>query len=374
MSDTFIPIGREETYLAKIAGYDVTLPPHPISREEHYLAKIAGEDVELPYAPISRDEHYLAKTVGQDVELPPYPISRDEFYLAKMAGEDVPLPPNPTSRISELLDEIAEEEPTPVVTLKTFDEANEEELVAMVQAADRGEIDLYEDAGWRVGQEREVETSRIESTGTYDGISWSVNDTQYNQTRTFVLMHKGGYSLVTPVKAKGGATRTTCSFVVGLKDCLGGSGAGYMSSSEGVVANGWAATDRRNWCNGGFRGSLPSDIRTIFKQFECKSWVTNLNSVQTTQDYFALPAEKEVVGEKGLSYQAEADALFQFDWYVDASNRIKKRINSATNWHLRSISSSSGGTEYYAEMTSSGTNMAEGSQTHLCGISPFGCV
>ena len=364
----FEPIGREETYLAKIAGYDVTLPPHPISREEHYLAKIAGEDVELPVAPISRDEHYLAKTAGQDVELPPYPISRDEFYLAKMAGEDVPLPPNPTSRIGELLDEIAEQEPTPVVTLKTFDEATEEELVAMVQAADDGLIDLYDDAGWRVGQEREVSLSAIAASGTYDGVSWSVGEAQSAQTITLVLMHKGLYELVTPVKNKDGTNRSTCSFIVGVKGCLGTDG--YMNSTNTNTGS-WNASARRGWCNGGFRSALPENIRNCFKQFSCITGDYNGGSSTggtniITSDYFALAATKEVQNKINYSTSNEADALTQFTWYETANNRKKGK----DNWG-RSPSYKFNTT--FCGTWSDGTSFDQRASNSL-GISPFGCV
>lgn len=54
------PESRGESYLAKIAGQDVTLPEEPLSREESYLASIAGQDVIVPEKPLSRKEQYLA--------------------------------------------------------------------------------------------------------------------------------------------------------------------------------------------------------------------------------------------------------------------------------------------------------------------------
>lgn len=53
------PITREEMYLAKAAGQDVS-PPEPITRKEMFLAKIAGMEVETPGA-ITRIEMFANK-------------------------------------------------------------------------------------------------------------------------------------------------------------------------------------------------------------------------------------------------------------------------------------------------------------------------
>ena len=530
------PIGRLETYLAKIAGEAVTLPTAPISREEQYLAKIAGEAVDIPTGPVGRIETYLAKIAGEAVTLPESPISREEHYLAAIAGEDVALPNAPISRIEMYLDEIANSgdpvivtKPTvsgnsftyngtaqgptitwaegmeqycnvshatetnagtytltialknlrtmtwsddtkdPItyeytiakanavltvspssvsltpstttatvsvawtgdgvaaisssdttvvtvspatlsaagnftvtagstsgsatitvsvaattnynaasdtvsasyqtITLKTFAEATEAELVEMVQAADDGLIDLYEDAGWRVGQEREVSISAISSSGTYDGVSWSVGESQSAQTITLVLMHKGDYELVTPVKAKGGADRSTCSFVVGMKDCLDETG--YLNSSQTDVKNGWQAVSRRNWCNGGFRGALPNGIEGIFKKFKCYFWNKTLSQINITQDYFTLPAEKEIFGVTAQGYDGEANVLVWFDWYKTEAHR-KKLVNaSAGQWWSRSVSIVGSS---YCTVQNGTVSAAAVNAYPPKGISPFGCV
>ncbi len=54
-----MPLTRLETYLAKIAGEDITTP-EVRTRLEAYLAKIAEEDVEVP-EPRTRIEYYLNK-------------------------------------------------------------------------------------------------------------------------------------------------------------------------------------------------------------------------------------------------------------------------------------------------------------------------
>ena len=92
---------RNELYLMKIAGEQVSLPAAPLSRNEAFLAFLADKTGDLP-TPQSRIETYLAKCCGMDVELPPEPLSETEVILAYLAGMDVELPV-PSTRINTLL-------------------------------------------------------------------------------------------------------------------------------------------------------------------------------------------------------------------------------------------------------------------------------
>lgn len=264
------------------------------------------------------------------------------------------------------------------VPLKTFAAATDSEIAQMVAAADAGQIDLYEDCGWRVGQERTTTISAIASSGTYDGVSWSVGERQSSQQVTLVLMHQGGYNLVTAVKDKQGQNRQTCSFVVGLKNCL--TTQGYMNSSN-TNSGSWRATARRNWCNGGFRQAINSTLRPAFKQFQCITGTYSGGTAAggsniTTQDYFALPAGKEVFGggsSTNYSTDNESNALAQFTWYQTTSNRFKTLGNtgSADTWWWRS--------PYYGDSThfclvySSGIASANYASVTY-GLAPFGCI
>jgi len=224
-------------------------------------------------------------------------------------------------------------------TLKTFAAANEAEILEMVCKADRGEIDLYDDAGWRVGQEHSTTISAISNSGTYDGISWTVSGaTMPDDTQiTLALMHKGLYELQTPVLDKQGQTRNTCSFVVGTKDCVT---QGSMTSDTSVsdYSTSWNGCERRNWCNGGFRGALSAALRGAFKQFKTKTINTyNGSTITTSVDYFALPAEKEVFGSAStFSNATERNALTQFTWYETSANISKANSGRYNRWWFRS--------------------------------------
>jgi len=236
-----------------------------------------------------------------------------------------------------------------MVPLKTFAAATDSEIRQMVEAADAGLIDLYEDCGWRVGQEHQTTVAAMAASGTYDGVSWSVGETHAEQTITLVLMHQGLYQLVNAVKDKQGNNRTTCSFVVGMKDCL--NEGGYMNSTN-TNSGSWNGCARRSWCNSAFRQALPADLRAVFKQFETVTATEyNASTTTTSQDYFALAAAAEVFkgdpdyGQGGSAGQqtaysnlTEFNALTRFTWYETSANRRKAQGQNGSNifWYERS--------------------------------------
>ncbi len=247
----------------------------------------------------------------------------------------------------------------------TWADGTDEEIAAMVEAADAGTINLAD--YWAVGDVRTVQLSAMSATG--------VGESHAAQQVDLVLMHAGGYTLNTAV-ASG---RTKCSFVVGLKDSL--AEAGYMNSSD-TNSGSWNGSARRTWCNNVFRNAIPSTLRAIFKQFKTVTAQTyNGSTNQTSVDYFALPAAKEVFGGSassagsGTSYSnlTEFNALFQFDYYKTSSNRVKKlgKTGSADYWWERSphyrnssrfclVGSDGTADSYYAGLSR--------------GLAPFGCI
>lgn len=274
---------------------------------------------------------------------------------------------------------------TSTATLKTFNQATDAEIGAMVSAADEGYIDLYDDAGWRVGQEHQITLAAIGQTGTYDGVSWSVGESHTEQTATIVLMHKGTYSLVTPVKNKDKTLRSTCSFVAGLKNCL--LVKGYMDSSatDSII---WDNCKRRSWCNSGFKQAIPQQIRNVCKQFYTITAKTRGGSEnQISQDYFALPAAAEIFkgdsqygqgGTVGIQTAytnlAEFNALFRFTWYETSNNRIKTYGDSGSAAFYGDRSRPDGVDIRFCGTNSDGTPDSGAPATYSYGLSPFFCL
>ena len=243
------------------------------------------------------------------------------------------------------------------VKIVTWAGGTDKEIVAMVEAADQGVINLSD--YWAVGDIRTVQLSAMSATG--------VGESHAAQQVDLVLMHAGGYDLNAAV-ASG---RTKCSFVVGLKDSL--AEAGYMNSSN-TNSGSWNGSARRTWCNNVFRNAIPSTLRAIFKQFKTVTAQTyNGSTNQTSVDYFALPAEREIFDARNYCNQTEYNALFQFDYYKTASNRVKKlgKTGTADIWWERSPYYNN--SYRFCRVYSDGTaNRNDASNRH--GLAPFGCI
>lgn len=239
------------------------------------------------------------------------------------------------------------------VTIKTFATATDAEIAAMVSEADAGYIDLYDDCGWRVGQEHEISLSAIAASGTYGGVSWSVGESQPAQTATLVLTNHGGKELTQSVLDKSGQPRTECSFQWDLKDSL--SQGGYLNSTDTNTGS-WKSCSRRAWCNYGFYQALPPELRAAFKQFKVLTAQTyNGSTNETVDDYCALRAEKEIFGARTYSNTTEAASLSQATYYATSANRMKKKVGSdnASSWWGRSPASDS--VSYYCFVDGNGS-------------------
>lgn len=221
----------------------------------------------------------------------------------------------------------------------TWADGTDEQIAAMVEAADEGRITLSD--YWAVGQERKVTLSQMAATG--------VGETHAQQEATLVLMNTGGKELV---------NGNECSFIVGLKNCL--KEQGYMNSTS-TNSGGWASTKRRTWCNEVFKNAIPAALLPIFKQFKHGS----------TEDLFALPYEREVYGEN--PYAASEVGLLQFEWYMTALNRQKKLGDdgNGTSWFVASAYNSN--TISFCLVATNGNANYSGAINSF-GISPFGCI
>ena len=147
-------------------------------------------------------------------------------------------------------------------------------------------------------------------------------ETHAAQDVKMVLMHAGQYPL-----ADGGE----CAFVVGTKDCLGEQ---RSMNSRDTNEGGWDACEMRTFLNSntGFKSSIPPALLPMFRQIKVVTANGVAHTPVTNEDYFTLPAEKEIHGiNKYASETAEA-SLFQLEHYKTAANRIKK-WNDSNGWY-----------------------------------------
>lgn len=241
--------------------------------------------------------------------------------------------------------------PYPIVS---WADGTDEEIVAMIQAADEGKINLYD--YWAVGQERKVTLKAMNAD--------KVEESHVSQQVTFVLMNKGGrnFSKATP------SGRKECSFIVGMKNSLKEEGQMHWT----MVAGGWRDCDRRSWCNSTFKNSIPDTLLPIFKQFANKTASGGDGGTAQTTDWFALPSEKEVFGSNTYG-DSKAEANFvQIEYYKTAARRKKKYGNTGSvgAWWLGSRQDIQG---YFCDVEIDGTPYAR-EPDQAMGISPYGCI
>lgn len=243
----------------------------------------------------------------------------------------------------------------PPVEIVPWATGTDEQIAAMVAALDDGRITI-EDTGWQIGDERTVSLAAMEATG--------IGETHAAQQVTLVLMDSQHYDLVS-----GGKDH----FVVGLKNCLNEKG--YMNSTD-TSAGSWESSARRGWCNNVFKNAIPETLRNCFKQFNvitCTEWNGTTNT--TSNDYFALFAEKEVFGERIGANETEAAALTQIEYYATEANRIKTtNPRSVGYWWERSPDTRPEGAGLSFCRVRSDGEAGGGHASSAYGLAPFGCI
>lgn len=222
------------------------------------------------------------------------------------------------------------------VKIVSWADGTDEEITAMVAAADAGKIDLTD--YWNVGDERTVHLSAMAATG--------VSESHAEQDVTYVLVDADNENYTYVETPESG--RTHPFFIVQQKNGLAGDDPkgsagnlkeeGYMNDSNTNVG-GWDACARRTWCNNVYRQALPSKLRNIFHKVKVKTMNNGEEksgaTLITSDDYFFLPAAREVFdgdgnqtksGKKntGNSIYTEWNALTQWQYYKTAINRVKR--------------------------------------------------
>ena len=240
-----------------------------------------------------------------------------------------------------------------VQTLKivSWADGTDEEIAAMVAAADAGQINLSD--YWKSGDTRTVHLSAMAGSVPNASESYAAQDVQ------FVLTDPGHYTLASGKK---------CSFVVLQKDGLKEHG---VMNLQGISEGGWDQCPRRTWCNSVYRNAIPSTLRGIFKQFTTYAANGPGSSSVASTDWFALFSEKEVFGSTTYANSSAESKNSQLTWFKTSSNRIKRTDGSTRWWWERSPYS--GYSNRFCCVTNRGG--ARWSSADLeRGLAPFGCI
>ena len=235
------------------------------------------------------------------------------------------------------------------VKVVSWADGTDEEIAAMVAAADAGKLTLSDH--WHVGDERTVQLSAMSATG--------VGESHAEQTVQMVLTDPGHYTL---------ASGQPCHFVVVQKDCL--KETGYMNASS-TNNGGWNECARRTWCNETYRNAIPSALRPIFKRFTNYAANGTGSSAVASSDYFALFSEKEVFGSTTYADSLAESKNTQLDYYMTQSNRIKM-VNGRAGWWWERSPYSSGSALFCVVRYDGSANYNLASIGN--GLSPFGCI
>lgn len=205
-------------------------------------------------------------------------------------------------------------DPTPIdptpgpidpLNIPSFASATEDELVEIVGMMDRGEI-TPEQTGWEIGDERIVHLNAIP-------YSQYIKEEYAERDITLIIMDSGHYTLTT-----GGKDH----FVIGFKNTNFNNSMGDYNFYEETDTNdyyGWGYCGLRKWCNEDFKNAIPEKIRLIFKQFiaDCMSNIPSYgNILSSTEDYFSLFAQKEVLGN-GQDGNPENAYLSQIEYFKE---------------------------------------------------------
>lgn len=177
----------------------------------------------------------------------------------------------------------------------------DEELTTALQKHYADEIDLHDH--WKI--EDEIVRPLTLSTG---------------ESIQMVLMHPS-YPL-----ADGG----TAAYAIGMKDCLNSK---RQMNSAYINVGGWNRCAMRSQLNSMIYNQIPESFRQNLKLMNV--WTANGGNQSGTvgiysQDYLALPAEREVFGENTWADSTIESRLTQFQWYA-SGNKIKK-VNGSDDW------------------------------------------
>lgn len=228
------------------------------------------------------------------------------------------------------------------------------QLKAMLQAEKKGQINTSE--YWNVGDKRTFQLAAIPAY-TKNGVE--IVPAQSAQTIEIALAHKGLYKDV---------NNKTCCWVVSFVNCL--SQQGKMNDTN--TNNGsWGDSDIRTYLNDYVFNAMAAEDQEIFTLFQSLTANPYNGSVlETTNDYLALCAEKEIFGEEHYSNVTEANALSQFDYYKTAASHTKTAGGNLCYWWQRSPSKDYDSAFCLANVGNASFNPAASNQ----GISPFGCI
>lgn len=233
------------------------------------------------------------------------------------------------------------------VDIVPFSSGTDEQIVAMIQAAHNGDIDLQQDGGWAVG---DVRTITVGAFTTGSGASVP------QQSIDIVISSFDDYN------------SCGCVMQFDFKDAL--TSITRMNSSNTNVG-GYGGSEMKTTTLPALVNALPTWLKDLLITFSCLTSAGNGSSTieAVTNNKLALRSETEVFGRNSSSLGREG---IQVQYYETAANKIKKRGHdgSAYGWWERSPNYNTNGFCYVSSNGGSSGHLA----TEWFGVAPFGCL
>lgn len=231
------------------------------------------------------------------------------------------------------------------VTIVSWATGTDEEIVAMLQAAHNGSIDLQTDGGWSVGDVRTISIPAFSDTYT------QIN----TQSAQLVITSFDEYM----------GCGNVLQFDFGQVLMSGA----YYSDSNGC-ANGYGSTIMKTHCLPLLVEKLPSWLKNSLIEFECPCASGNSSPtiVNVSGNKLALRSETELTNGRNRSVIAEGTWI---QYYNTAEKRGKNASTSSSNkgYWTRSIYNGSSAVKMLrAGYTDYGTS------NYKLGVAPFGCL
>lgn len=234
------------------------------------------------------------------------------------------------------------------VQMVSFSDGTDEQIAAVLDAAIAGDIDLQQDAGWRVGDKRKISLAAF--TGG--------NNVTNNAEDVFIAISSfEEYMGCGNILQFDFACCTTKTF--------------RMNSSN-TTAGGYGATEMYTTTLPALAEALPSWLKSRLKTFSvlASAGGSDLTTIETvTGNKLALRSAVEVFGAGGNGQPGEGT---QVEYYnTPAEGRIKRAgiSVSAASWWERSAGSA---TYFCCVNTNGSANHINASTAN--GLAPFGCI
>lgn len=240
------------------------------------------------------------------------------------------------------------------VDIVTWANGTAAQIKAMIDAEKAGKLNTSD--YWDMGDKRTFHLSAIPA---YSVNGVEIIAAQAAQDIEIALAHKGLY--------KDTNNNTVC-WIVSFVDCLNQQG---KMNGTNINSGSWGGSAIREYLNNYVFPAMSTEDKAIFTQFKAVTANPyNGTELETSNDYFALPAEKEIFGAATYGNVTEANALTQFDYYKTISTHTKHANGNLCYWWERSPCKDYDSAFCLSNVGNASFNPAASNQ----GISPFGCI